>query len=195
MLAFGLNPPAMTPVMMRIQKVRPPIATLLSAATIAILAAVALDTANAAGANFCETYAREAVRQSDICQNSNCPCRGKPWSQDYTVHYNWCRNARADLARQVNAIRRRQLARCGRPSQPKRTEKRRGEWYAWSRMRSLDGRLCPDSYPVRRGTYCYKPCRRGFVGGISENRPVCYRCPQGYTRAQLGPNGSLVCYK
>jgi len=155
---------------------------------------LAASDARAAGATFCEDYARQAVRQADLCRESKCRCAGKPWSQDYTVHYNWCRHASDGTAERVMAARRQQLWKCGRPSLPAETQGRRGRWQVRSRAPAAAG-LCPVGYPERRGAHCYRPCPPGYSPGDREGMPVCFRCPRGFARARLMPNGLLLCHK
>lgn len=170
---------------------------LRAAAVIVTLAAIGWQTApaaRAAGAEYCEDYARQAVRQADLCRESKCKCPGKPWSQDFTIHYNWCRHAGGELIQRVLTMRRQQLWKCGSPSLPQRTEGRRGEWHERDRAPAA-GALCPAGYPQRRGAHCYQPCRPGFASGSWEQKAVCFRCPRGFTRARLMPNGLLQCFK
>lgn len=81
------------------------------------LAAPAVQNAQAAGHEFCEQYARSAENQ--VRGAINHPrCRGfierNPgrWSDDWKVHYRWCRDVSGQAAENEREIRHRELARC-----------------------------------------------------------------------------------
>ncbi len=85
----------------------------------ALLAAAAATSAFAADREFCRDYARAALNQVRAAdEHGRCRYRAEDnptrWSNDYRVHFEWCRQASRDQAEDERQARRRTLDHCAR---------------------------------------------------------------------------------
>ena len=84
---------------------------------LALIAGAALTTpAVAADEGYCRDYARAALRQVHEARELH-HCRRElrmatRWSEDYRVHYDWCRSVSRDQAEHKRDIRTRHIEEC-----------------------------------------------------------------------------------
>ena len=60
----------------------------------------------------CNIYALVAIGQNNANVSSNCGLHGPRWQNDYSAHYNWCRNVPKHAARGETDARMQQLRAC-----------------------------------------------------------------------------------
>ena len=66
-------------------------------------------SAMAAPKDFCRTYAKVAVSQSNQAQAQNLGCTGFRWHNWYDGHYQWCRSTSKASAQAETFVRKRAL--------------------------------------------------------------------------------------
>ena len=89
---------------------------ILQVAALAAGLSVVAPCVSAAGHEFCEDYAHDAVRQAkDAARHERCRYlfkEGPRWNEDYRPHYDWCRGVDRHQADEERNARRRSLERC-----------------------------------------------------------------------------------
>ncbi len=78
-------------------------------AIVAILGMAIAPSAMAAPKDFCRTYAKVAVNQSNQAQAQNLGCTGFRWHNWYDGHYQWCRDVSKAAATSEMIVRKRAL--------------------------------------------------------------------------------------
>lgn len=68
---------------------------------------------------FCNSYARNAVRQNTENQQRACGFGGDRWQSNFDAHYNWCQGAGKESVNSEQAARVQDLARCTTRTNPK----------------------------------------------------------------------------
>ena len=77
--------------------------------TAAILCLGVAPGAMAAPKDFCRTYAKVAVSQSNQAKAQNLGCSGFRWHNWYDGHYQWCRDVSKEAAKSEMIVRKRAL--------------------------------------------------------------------------------------
>ena len=75
----------------------------------AVMGAAFTTSAMAAPKDFCRTYAKVAVSQSNMAQNQNLGCAGFRWHNWYDGHYQWCPSTSKAAATSETIVRKRAL--------------------------------------------------------------------------------------
>lgn len=68
--------------------------------------------ASSAKVNFCNRYARTALRQQTTNRSRNCGLHGARWHNNFQIHKNWCMRTASGTANRETNIRTRQLNQC-----------------------------------------------------------------------------------